>query len=229
MSIAECTLHYSLQVPAVAEFMTGTIPACSVQVLFRNLILFLWWCRTAFPKPVKFEMEKIKFISLFSMLYRKERRAMIIAKKEAKHMHSIVSNQREWLFVLICVNASRQAIPGFYIFRGKRIWQNYIKHCEAGATMAMQPRSWMTSCLFSAWISYFLECVRRLGGIFLELCHLLILDGHNSHMTLEVVMEARRVGLDLLTLPSHTSDALQPLDVSVFKPYKQHFREYKDF
>jgi hypothetical protein len=35
--------------------------------------------------------------------------------------------------------------------------------------------------------------------------------------------------LDLLTIPAHTSHALQPLDVSVFKPFKQHFREYHDF
>jgi hypothetical protein len=71
--------------------------------------------------------------------------------------------------------------------------------------------------------------MRRLGGISLERRHLLILDSYNSHVTLEVVMEAKRVGLDLLTLPSHTSHALQPLDVSVFKPFKQHFREYRDF
>jgi hypothetical protein len=42
-------------------------------------------------------------------------------------------------------------------------------------------------------------------------------------------MEAKRVGLDLLTLPFHTSHALQPLDVSIFKSFKKNFREYKDF
>jgi hypothetical protein len=68
------------------------------------------------------------------------------------------------IYVLVCVNAGGQAIPNFYIFRGKRFRQNYIEHCEARATMAMQPRAWMTSYLFSAWISHFLECVRRLGG-----------------------------------------------------------------
>jgi hypothetical protein len=53
--------------------------------------------------------------------------------------------------------------------------------------------------------------------------------GHDSHATIEVVVEAKRVGLHLLTLPSHTSHALQPLDVSAFKPFKQHFQEYRDF
>jgi hypothetical protein len=129
-------------------------------------------------------------------------------------VHYIVPNQREWLFVLACVNESGEAILAFYIFQEKRFCKNYIEHCEAGATMAMQPHAWMTSYLFSAWISHFLESVRKLGGISPEHCHRFILDGHNSHVTLEVVMEAKRVGLDLLTLPSHTSHALQPLDVS---------------
>jgi hypothetical protein len=87
----------------------------------------------------------------------------------------------------------------------------------------------MTSYLFRAWISHFIGCVQRLGGISIENRHLLILDGHCSHVTLDVVQEARAMGLDLFTLPSHTSHALQPLDVSVFKPFKTFFREYRDF
>jgi hypothetical protein len=94
--------------------------------------------------------------------------------------------------------------------------------------MSMQPRAWMTSYLFSAWISPFIGCVQSMGNISIENRHLLILDGHCSHITLDVVQEARVVGLDLLTLPSHTSHVLQLLDVSVFKPFKTFFKEYRD-
>jgi hypothetical protein len=45
---------------------------------------------------------------------------------------------------------------------------------------------------------------------------------------MEVVYKAMAVGLDLLTLPSHTSHRLQPLDVSVFGPFKRAFKRYKD-
>ena len=154
---------------------------------------------------------------------------MVIAKTSAKRVQSIVPNQREWLSVLVCVNAAGQSIPSFYIFRGKRFRTNYIQYCEAGATMAMQPRAWMTSYLFSAWISHFVASIRRHSLLSPEHRHLLILDGHNSHVTLEVARLAKTVGLDLITLPSHTSHALQPLDVAVFKPFKQFFREYRDY
>ena len=57
---------------------------------------------------------------------------------------------------------------------------------------------------------------------------MLIIDGHTSYVTLEVVIKAMDVGLDLLTLPSHTSHRLQPLDVSIFAPFKKSFRCYRD-
>ena len=57
---------------------------------------------------------------------------------------------------------------------------------------------------------------------------LLILDGHNSHITIKVVAKAKEVGLHLVTLPSHISHALQPLDVGVFGPFKCAFRIYRN-
>jgi hypothetical protein len=140
---------------------------------------------------------------------------MVIAKRGSRVVHSIIPDEREWLSCLVYINATGSSIPSFYnIFRGRRFRKNYIEHCEAGATMAMQKRAWMTAYLFSTWISHFIESVSSLGGISPTRRHLLILDGHNSHVTLEVVKEA---GLDLLTLPSHTSHALQPQFLSPSK------------
>ena len=52
------------------------------------------------------------------------------------------------------------------------------------------------------------------------------MDGHNLHVTIELV-HAMEVGLDVLTLPSHSSHKLQPLDVGVFAPYKKAFGKYR--
>ena len=153
---------------------------------------------------------------------------LVWARKGSQTVHSLMPNEREWITVLSCINASGQSIPGFYIFRGKRLMDNYIEGCEDGATMAMQPEVWMTALLFSQWISHFIKSIESRGGISPSHRHLLIVDGHNSHVTLEVVQKAMQVGLDLLTLPSHTSHRLQPLDVSVFGPFKRAFRHYRD-
>ena len=84
---------------------------------------------------------------------------MVIAKVDERRVHTIVSTNREWLSILVCKNAAGFAIPSFYIFRGKRFGQNYIQHCEDGATMAMQPQARMTTYLFSAWISHFIASI----------------------------------------------------------------------
>ncbi len=47
--------------------------------------------------------------------------------------------------------------------------------------------------------------------------HLFILDGHGSHVTFEAIEQAKEFGLDMITIPLHTSHAFQPLDVACFK------------
>ena len=153
---------------------------------------------------------------------------LVFARRGSRSVHTTVPDNREHITVLSCVNAAGAYIPNFYIFKGKRRQRNYIIRCEPKACMAMQPNAWMTAFLFSAWISHFISIVKERYGISMQNRHLLVLDGHGSHVTLEVVQKAREQGLDILTLPSHTSHRLQPLDVSIFKPFKVAFRACRD-
>ena len=94
--------------------------------------------------------------------------------------------------------------------------------------MAMQAKAWMTQFLFLSWIAHFVKALESSGGISPINRHLLILDKHNSHVTLDVVYKAKQNGLDFLTLPSHTSHRLQPVDCSIFRSFKCAFRGYRD-
>ena len=94
--------------------------------------------------------------------------------------------------------------------------------------MGMQPNAWMTRWLFESWISHFIECLKKGLGIDLKNRHLLVLDGHNSHIMLEVMKIAMQYGLDIISLPSHTSHALQPLYLACFDPFKIAFRKQRD-
>jgi hypothetical protein len=58
--------------------------------------------------------------------------------------------------------------------------------------------------------------------------HLLILDGHGSHVTLEAIKQTYEARLNMITLPSHTSHTLQPLDINYFRPFKYVFRKERD-
>jgi len=66
------------------------------------------------------------------------------------------------------------------------------------------------------------------NGISLTNKHLLILDGHGSHVTLETIEQAKEFRLYMINLLSHTSHAFQPLDVVCFKPFKNDFKKERD-
>ena len=149
--------------------------------------------------------------------------ATILARKGSRYVHFIKPNQREHLSILSCVNVDGGSIPNFYILKGTYFLEDYVANCKEDVVMAMQQNAWMTRWLFQSWIFHFIECLKR--G--LEK-HLLILDGHNFHVTLEVVKVSMESGLDNVLLPSHTNQALQPLDVSCFKPFKTAFRKIRD-
>ena len=57
---------------------------------------------------------------------------------------------------------------------------------------------------------------------------LLIMDNHNSHITIEAVKLAKEHDLSLLTLPPHCSHKLQPLDVGVFRAFKRFYISFCD-
>ena len=154
--------------------------------------------------------------------------ATVLAKRGSRAVHSIEPDQREHLSILSCINVARGCIPNFYILKGTYFLEAYIAHCEAGAAMGMQPNAWMTKWLFKIWILHFIQCLTKRLGIDLSNTHLLILDGHNSHVMLEVVRIAIESRLDIISLLSHMSDALQLLDVACLAPFKTAFRKQID-
>jgi hypothetical protein len=89
----------------------------------------------------------------------------------------------------------------------------------------MQNNAWMKAFLFKGILSFFNNLVPC--GISQSNRYLLILDDHGSHVILKTIGQVQTFGLNMITLPSHTSHALQPLDVSYFKPFNTAFRKKK--
>jgi len=117
-------------------------------------------------------------------------------------------------------------LPNFYIFKRERLKDDYIKFYKPNICMAMQKKAWMIAFLFKEFLFLFKRSI--LNGVSLTNRHLLIINGHGNHVTLEAIERAKDIGLNMITLPSHTSHALQPLDVSCFKPFKITFKKVRD-
>ena len=119
------------------------------------------------------------------------------------------------------------SIPNFYILKGTYFLEDYVAKCKEGVVMVMQLNVWMTRWLFQSWISHFIECLKKGPGLDQIQRHLLILDKYNSHIMLEATKICMESGFDIVSLPSHTSQVLQPLDILCFKPFKIAFREIR--
>ncbi len=91
-------------------------------------------------------------------------------------------------------------------------------------TMFLKP--WMTCSFFKKFLSFFKQHVPC--GISITNHHLLIINNHGSHVILELIEQTQAFGLNMMTLSSHTSQALQPLNVTCFKPFKTTFRKEKN-
>jgi len=49
---------------------------------------------------------------------------------------------------------------------------------------------------------------------------LLLLDNHSSHLSIEAIEMAVEHGITMLSFPPHCTHRMQPLDITVFGPFK---------
>jgi hypothetical protein len=142
----------------------------------------------------------------------------VIVKKGSKSVRHTMVDDREWLN-MTCINAAGSFVPNLYIFKRKtRSIIDYIQNCEPNAAMSWQENGYMTAEIFLEWLKHFHNNVPR--GISRQNKHLLILDGHSSHVTTEAIIFGLEIEFDILTLPTHCTHELQPLDVAIFHPFK---------
>lgn len=141
----------------------------------------------------------------------------ILAEKGRKQVGRLTSLERgKNTTLLACVSATGTFIPPFMVFPRVRMNPALLSGAFPGTVGFPYPSGWMDADLFLKFLKHFIDCTKSRR----ESPSLLILDGHSSHKSIEAINLARDFGVIILTLPPHTSNRLQPLDVSVFAPFK---------
>jgi hypothetical protein len=137
-----------------------------------------------------------------------------------KSSWKVVRARQEWITAIECASASGAAIPPLLIFKAKYTNTAWIPPCT--------PPEWRFSTSQSGWTSDS-HAYEWLTTVFQPATllddpgtrRLLIMDGHGSHITANVISFCINRAIDLPILPPHTSHLLQPLHVSVFGPLKR--------
>jgi hypothetical protein len=133
---------------------------------------------------------------------------------------SIQPGNREWVTLIQAINAAGWAIPPFLIFAGKyhlSAWYEEESIPQDWA-IAVSDNGWTTNKLGVEWLKHF---IKHTENKVVGARRLLILDGHESHHSLEFQELCRENNIFTLCMPPHSSHLLQPLDVGCFAPLKR--------
>jgi len=131
-------------------------------------------------------------------------KAKILAQKGSHQVYSNISKSLDWFTINYVMDAINRFEHAFYIFQSEWKHNGYISLCRPKTCMAMQKQS-MDDIFYlcKEFFSLFKKSI--VGGISQANCHLLILNGHGSHVTLKTIEQAQVFRLYMVTLHSHTS------------------------
>lgn len=146
----------------------------------------------------------------------------VLARKGQKQVGHITSSERGTLVTMCgCINAIGNNIPPLLVFPRKNFKDYMIKNGPPGAVGVATPSGWMTSEIFIQWLNHFVKHSKPSP----EAPALLIMDNHETHISLGAIKFAKENNVILLTLPPHTSHRLQPLDKSVYFALKKFYSQ----
>jgi DDE superfamily endonuclease/Tc5 transposase DNA-binding domain len=146
--------------------------------------------------------------------------ARVVTSSEARSRPKPVQpGNHEWVSIIQGVNSMGWTIPPYVIFKGEQhlsAWyeDNYL---PSGSVITLSENGWTTNEIGFEWIQHFDKHTKhRTKGKY----RLLILDGHESHISVQFQQYYKEHEIIALCMPPHSSHLLQPLDVGCFSPMK---------
>ena len=129
-------------------------------------------------------------------------------------------SEKRHLTVVMCVTHDGDVLPALTIFKGKRPLQIRAD----GVYIRTQEKAWMDEPMMLQWIDLVWEPATERKRA------LLILDSFSAHVTNSVKKRLKEINTVPLVIPGGCTSKIQPLDVSLNKPFKAfvrtHWSEY---
>lgn len=126
----------------------------------------------------------------------------------------------EWVTVIKSINAGGWSLPPCVISKGKKYIEGWFNGLPGDWRFEVSQNGWTTDEIGLQWLQklFIPTTTTRTKG---KYC-LLILDGHNSHLTGRFDQVCHENFIIPLCMPAHSSHLLQPLDIGCFAVLK-HF------
>ena len=138
----------------------------------------------------------------------------VLAVRNARNVYCATGDSKEQITTLCAANAAGNVLPPMHIFSGERFKSNPMNDCVENAYFGRSPKGWMSTELFYGWVA------NHFARHVVERPVVLLVDGHSTHIDVEISKFCRNNGIHLYCLPPHTSHITQPLDVGFFSSLK---------
>ncbi|RKK77794.1 hypothetical protein BFJ68_g17950 [Fusarium oxysporum] len=133
---------------------------------------------------------------------------------------SVQPGNREWITVIQAINAEGQSIAPFIIGAGQYHLANWYRESNLPPdwVIATSQNGWTNNELGLEWLKHFDRSTTKRSN---ARYRLLILDGHESHHSIDFEKYCKENKIITLCMPAHASHLLQPLDVGCFSVLKK--------
>ncbi|XP_052763611.1 uncharacterized protein LOC128205737 [Mya arenaria] len=117
---------------------------------------------------------------------------------------------------LLCVSADGKTTPPCIIYKESFPHRTYREGVPGSWLFAVSDTGYVNTEIFCQWFlrGFIPNCGKERPVV-------LLMDNHDSHISLPLIQAARANDIVLVGLPSHTTHLLQPLDVHINGPLKQ--------
>ena len=145
---------------------------------------------------------------------------VVCIKTRKSASHTITSSDRTHSSAAVCISASGFRFKTMYAMKGTKRMYNKLPCCPDGTTYVMTEKGYFGDAAFEKYIKFLVSQIPKDGR-----WRLLIMDGYGSHTMVPSVLDYLFENkIHAICMPSHSSEFLQPLDVSCFAPTKGEFR-----
>lgn len=142
----------------------------------------------------------------------------VVAPLGQKQVGQVTSAERGSLITFIgIISAQGNYLPPVYIFPRVRFKDSFIRNTPLNSLGLCNRSGWITSELFLDVLKHIKSYADSKPEHGKEI--LLIMDNHETHISIPAIKFCRENGI-ILTLLPHTSNKLQPLDISIYGPFK---------
>ena len=149
----------------------------------------------------------------------------VLGIKGWKNIYEVVpGNEKETITVLCTLNASGDVIKGMVVFPYKRPPKVLVDSVPETWAIGLSDSGWMKAETFYEYVANILHPWLLEHNVKLPV--LFFVDGHTTHLTLQLSNFCSQNGIILYCLYPNATHILQPADVSVFKPLKLQWRHH---